>query len=116
MLKFLLRPKVLIAGFAAFFIGGLLLTFTTGLGSYLFDRSAAERGMHRHIESVFTDHKFLGGACMNVDSDGDGYVSCTARTANKQGIEQTHALECAGAMTLQNGCRSQRAQVIGRQP
>lgn len=43
--------------------------------------------------------------CVNVDSDGDGYVSCPYVT--KDGV--THPLECAGSMTVNTGCRPPKA-------
>jgi hypothetical protein len=44
-------------------------------------------------------------ACVNTDSDGDGYVSCPYVT--KDGV--THPLECAGSMTINSGCRPPKA-------
>ena len=48
--------------------------------------------------------------CVNFDTDGDGYVSCTVMSGGK-----LYALECAGQMSLFNsGCRVQKAVGIFR--
>lgn len=45
-------------------------------------------------------------SCVNLDSDGDGYVSCTV---NNNG--QLIPLECARAYSFQSGCRVQKLQI-----
>lgn len=42
-----------------------------------------------------------GISCTDIDSDGDGYVSCTV--ALKDG--QTKQIECKGAYSFGHGCR-----------
>lgn len=44
-------------------------------------------------------------SCVNTDSDGDGYLSCSYVTEDGN----IHPLECAGAMTLNEGCRPPKA-------
>ncbi len=56
-------------------------------------------------ETRLTQGQGAIAVCVNVDSDGDGYVSCPYVT--KDGI--TYPLECAGSMTLNTGCRPPKA-------
>lgn len=48
--------------------------------------------------------------CQRMDTDGDGYVSCQIRDSSGR----IHYVECAGALTLQSGCRMPKA-TLGRQ-
>lgn len=40
-------------------------------------------------------------SCAGTDSDGDGYVSCTVAKPNGE----LFGIECAGAITMNSGCR-----------
>lgn len=50
-----------------------------------------------------------GVECATVDSDDDGYVSCTVSTRLPDGTVKPYAVECAAAFSLgHDGCRMQR--------
>ena len=54
----------------------------------------------------------LGASCTNMDSDGDGYVSCTVRVTGKA---EPLAVECASRWAwLKSGCRLQKLSVRGQ--
>lgn len=68
------------------------------------DQQAAEKEAH-----LFQQKMNLSGQveCARLDSDGDGYVSCTLAT--KHGNEtELIALECARKFTWNSGCRMQK--------
>lgn len=44
--------------------------------------------------------------CVNTDSDGDGYVSCTVSYKDNSGELKTKAIECTGKFTINSGCRA----------
>lgn len=62
-----------------------------------------------HGEAVKSAHAYAkelsiavqGIQCAGIDSDGDGYVSCSIMTKS----EKLLAVECAGALTINQGCR-----------
>ena len=41
-----------------------------------------------------------GVRCMDYDTDGDGYISCSVKTS-----ESLLAIECAKGFSMNNGCR-----------
>jgi len=45
-----------------------------------------------------------GASCANVDSDDDGYVSCTVVVVDGD-TARPMAIECRGAYSVGNGCR-----------
>jgi len=47
--------------------------------------------------------------CNTVDSDGDGYISCTYSVNN-----DLHQIECAGAYNFQQGCRLPKVSFTGK--
>lgn len=46
-----------------------------------------------------------GVQCARTDTDGDGYVSCSASEKRPDGTTQIHAIECASSFSLNSGCR-----------
>lgn len=46
--------------------------------------------------------------CANSDTDGDGYVSCNVSIEKSDKSIEIIPIECAGAFTLNNGCRTAR--------
>lgn len=50
-----------------------------------------------------------GVSCGDVDSDGDGYVSCTIALVNGD----TKAIECRGAYSWGHGCRDPKLTIRG---
>lgn len=67
------------------------------------DTSSLESSGRGFLSSL--GYKVVGVSCMNMDSDGDGYVSCTARV---EGQQQPVAIECASAYSFKSGCRMQK--------
>lgn len=51
--------------------------------------------------------KITGAACNAIDSDGDGYVSCSYM--DEHGTR--NQVECAAAWTWQHGCRDPKVHV-----
>ena len=49
--------------------------------------------------------------CVTIDSDGDGYVSCTVSYKDNTGAVQTKAIECTGRFNINTGCRSPKFSV-----
>lgn len=43
--------------------------------------------------------------CVRLDSDGDGYVSCSVAQELPSGAVEPLGLECATSLTLNDGCR-----------
>lgn len=52
--------------------------------------------------------------CADMDSDGDGYVSCTMVVTDPNGSKHIEPLECAGRYTLNKGCRAPKPTVRAR--
>jgi len=48
-------------------------------------------------------------SCVNTDSDGDGYVSCTLSLKRADGSVQFTPIECAAKLNLNSGCKLQRS-------
>lgn len=70
-------------------------------------RSNAEDQMRTHMSKL--GYEIQGVSCMNADSDGDGYVSCTATYKNGQNLGQLEA-ECASIVGWgKSGCRPVKA-------
>ncbi len=55
--------------------------------------SRAESVGHTYIEKVYKEYSILGEVCQGVDTDSDGYVSCTFRVG-KEGVEKEVNLQC----------------------
>jgi prepilin-type N-terminal cleavage/methylation domain-containing protein len=63
----------------------------------------AEKDARKWAASMGYD--IQGMSCVNFDTDGDGYVSCTL---NVKGDAQPVAVECAASTSLNSGCRMQK--------
>ena len=96
-------------------VAGIML-FSIALGGcgYMCDKGAAESEAKEYLAKMFPDKDVIAYSCVGVDSDGDNYVSCTARVKGPGSAEETLALECAASFTMQSGCRIQRAGVVVR--
>lgn len=55
-----------------------------------------------------------GVSCANLDTDGDGYVSCTVATKDEKGNVTVYPVECAQKWSLNSGCKTQLVQGIKR--
>lgn len=54
-----------------------------------------------------------GVSCVDHDTDGDGYVSCTVSEASKDGGTKMHSLECAHSWSWNSGCRKPKLGAPG---
>ncbi len=52
-------------------------------------------------------------SCVNYDTDGDGYVSCTIAQKAADGTVRTTPIECASSFSWNKGCRSPKSVVRG---
>lgn len=73
------------------------------------DSGARERDAKLFATNLGYDVR--GASCMNVDSDSDGYVSCTVSIADKNGNISMVPVECASAYAMGSGCRMQKMVV-----
>lgn len=55
-----------------------------------------------------------GVSCTGIDTDGDGYVSCSVSSKGPNGT-QVHAIECARAFSWNKGCRVARVIQVNPQ-
>jgi flagellar basal body-associated protein FliL len=70
---------------------------------------AADQEAHKFAKTIYGE-KLRTVTCARADSDGDGYVSCTlSYEENKE--TKVQAIECAVAITTNEGCRIQRASI-----
>lgn len=51
-------------------------------------------------------------SCVDFDTDGDGYVSCSIATKRPDGTIQITPIECANPFGFRNGCRIPKIQAI----
>lgn len=62
---------------------------------------SAKQSARRYADDL--GYKVVGVACTSVDTDGDGYVSCSVRV---EGREDPLALECSrGDWSFTEGCK-----------
>lgn len=54
--------------------------------------------------------KLHGVSCVDYDTDGDGYVSCTLNVDEGNGQSRTEAIECATMFSWNSGCRAVKLQ------
>lgn len=73
------------------------------------DQVEAETQARKFVQAMGL--KTSGVACAKTDSDGDGYVSCTAALVMADGSTKLEAIECARVMTINEGCRMQKPGV-----
>lgn len=77
----------------------IVLLFKCGADVSGASHQTAEKEARKYAEELSIHVQ--GVTCAGLDSDGDGYVSCTISTAEGKLI----GVECAGAMTINSGCR-----------
>ncbi len=78
-------------------IGGLFVT------RCFFSGGQAEKEAHKWAASMGYD--IQGVSCVDRDTDGDGYVSCTV---NVKSNPQPIPIECAVSISMNSGCRVQK--------
>lgn len=77
------------------------------------DKKEAEEAAGPYLAKFYDGHKVKAMECLKVDSDGDGYVSCTATLEGKDGPV---SFECVGTWPwqvskwFQEGCRVPKLQ------
>ena len=74
----------------------------------------AEKVGHLYIEKVYKEYTVVGQICQGVDTDGDGYVSCTFRLA-KEGAEKAINLHCPTYIKSFLGNECKASQMILQQ-
>ncbi len=70
------------------------------------DHEAAEETAFAYATELGVPVKAV--SCTGIDSDGDGYVSCTIM---RHDTEAPMMVECAGAWTWSSGCRAPKAVI-----
>lgn len=55
-------------------------------------------------------------SCTNMDSDGDGYISCTVTGVDGRGSLVERQLECARLFSFNSGCKPVRFTYQGNMP
>lgn len=71
------------------------------------DHGAAVKSAKQYVQDLGIEGKVF---CQDVDSDHDGYVSCTVSKSDGTLL----ALDCAGSTTFNTGCRVSIARVRAR--
>jgi hypothetical protein len=89
----------------------LLLLFSLligGMGIGCSRQSAAEDAMRSYMQKLYPEAKSIAASCANVDTDGDGYIRCSATYLDAAGNRTAVPIEaeCAvGAWFSKNrGC------------
>lgn len=100
-----MKKKLAIAGGLILGIPLILTLLWQGKG-FLFDERVAESELREYLAKMYADKQVLGQDCVGRDTDGDGYVSCTARVRGRDAKagEETLALECASEV-MNSGCK-----------
>ena len=89
--------------FLAIIVGGV---FKVSSGCTGIDHRYAEGEAMRWSQQMGIEP--VGVSCANIDSDGDGYVSCMVSSRRADGAVDLHPIECAVRVSINSGCRSQR--------
>ena len=90
----------------------LLATALAGCTSCIgADTSEAEGYAKTFVAKNFPGQQVVNIECQNADSDGNGYVSCTASVKDAKGNTVLHPLECVATYFWQgrwamSGCRT----------
>lgn len=88
------------------------------IGVFLFAKCGADVSGHTRITAQTEANAWVRSmgldakaTCADRDTDGDGYVSCTLVVTEADGRKHIEPLECAGALTINNGCRAPKAVI-----
>lgn len=87
------------------FVGIVLSALLMGVGSCQSNKTDAEAEATSFAQSMGIKVKAVN--CVDRDSDGDGYVSCTV-SEEVNGATKLHAVECASGWSWNSGCRMQK--------
>ena len=95
----------------AFVVRILLILFSLligGMGSGCSRQSAAEDAMRSYMQKLYPEAKSIAASCANVDTDGDGYIRCSATYLDAAGHRTAVPIEaeCAvgGWFASNRGC------------
>lgn len=77
------------------------------------DHDAAESGARQYAKDLGL--KLKGISCARVDTDGDGYVSCSLSIEDPNGGSHIEAVECAASFSMNSGCRVPKMRANNRQ-
>jgi prepilin-type N-terminal cleavage/methylation domain-containing protein len=74
------------------------LTLVGGLVGSNVDGDAAATNMTQYVQDLYPEYTSIRASCTNADTDGDGYVRCTATALDSKGVRITTPLtaECTG--------------------
>ena len=79
-----------------------------GMGVGCSRQSAAEAAMRSHLQKLYPEAKGITASCSNVDTDGDGYIRCSATYLDAAGTRSATPIEaeCAvgGWFARNRGC------------
>ena len=79
-----------------------------GMGGGCSRQSAAEAAMRSHMQKLYPEAKGITASCANVDTDGDGYIRCSATYLDAAGNRTAVPVEaeCAvgGWFSKNRGC------------
>jgi prepilin-type N-terminal cleavage/methylation domain-containing protein len=79
------------------------------LGGFAFRGCASSKGTAEEEARAYAQSmgmKIEGVSCMNRDTDGDGYVSCSLSVVGQDGKKTIEPLECAARWSWNNdGCK-----------
>lgn len=87
-------------------IGVLVIMVMTTVVRCSSSHASADQEAKKWAEGM--GYTIKGLSCVDYDSDGDGYVSCTV---NVDQSTTPIAIECAGKLSWNNGCRMQKPAV-----
>jgi prepilin-type N-terminal cleavage/methylation domain-containing protein len=77
-------------------------------------KDEAMKGAQVWAQNVKTQGSDVSVDCAKMDTDNDGYLSCTV-FVRKDGKTDVYPIECAGAFSWNEGCRVPKAVVKGVQ-
>lgn len=72
------------------------------------DAKEAQKNATRYLQDLGIKGPMV---CQRVDTDGDGYISCTVKD---EVTGQLMAFECSGSISWNHGCRLPKVPVRGR--
>lgn len=78
----------------------VLVLALVGCGS----KAEAERGARKWATSM--GFQVQNVSCVDIDTDHDGYVSCSVSVKRQDGSLDLMAIECAANFTMNEGCRA----------
>lgn len=78
----------------------------------------AEDEMRAYVQNLYPSKEIIGVSCTNVDTDGDGYISCVATIDTDPGeaiVEKQISAQCAsGILSFNSGCKPTVGYVPGQ--